>query len=243
MQSYKEFINGILESRDRFICGDEYCERHHIVPKCIGGTDANDNLIDLFAREHFEAHRLLALENPDNAKLAYAWGCMAFPSAKTHQRYELTPEEYEEARVAVSIARKGVKNSAGARKKISENHADVSGTNNPMYGKHHSSASKNKISEKAKARYETIENHPMYGTHRSEETKEKLRESHKGRYDGASNPRARKVIRLSDLQIYGYLNEAAQENNLCKDTMRQRCLTRIDFMYYDEWLSEQIIEC
>jgi hypothetical protein len=239
MQTYEEFINVILESRGRFACGNGYHERHHILPKCMGGKNDEDNLIDLYASEHFTAHKLLALENPSVDSLIYAWGCMAFPSTQTQQRYELTPEEYEEVRVAMSKMRKGAKNSAEARRKISENHADVSGENNPMYGKHHIDRSRKKISEKAKERYKNPENHPTYGKHRSEATKEKLRESHKGKYDGAKNPRARKVVRLSDLQIYDYLNKAAQENNVCKDTMRKYCLTHTDFMYYDEWLAKQ----
>lgn len=51
--TYKEFIDNILETRGRFACGDEYHERHHIVPKCIGGGNEELNLIDLYAREHF----------------------------------------------------------------------------------------------------------------------------------------------------------------------------------------------
>ena len=46
MKTYKEFINSILESRGRFACGGEYYERHHIIPKCIGGTNDEENLID-----------------------------------------------------------------------------------------------------------------------------------------------------------------------------------------------------
>lgn len=61
--TYDEFIQNILDNRGRFNCGDEYCERHHMLPKCMGGTDDKNNLIDLFAKEHFEVHRLLAMEN------------------------------------------------------------------------------------------------------------------------------------------------------------------------------------
>lgn len=71
--TYQAFIGNILQTRGRFACGDEYHERHHIVPKCLGGTNEENNLIDLFAREHFEAHRLLALEHPENNGLQYAW--------------------------------------------------------------------------------------------------------------------------------------------------------------------------
>ena len=63
METYQDFINNILETRGRFNCGDEYHEKHHIIPKCMDGTDDEDKLIDLYAKEHFIAHKLLALEN------------------------------------------------------------------------------------------------------------------------------------------------------------------------------------
>ena len=80
--TYQEFIDNILQIRGRFNCGNEYHERHHIVPKCMGGTNDEENLIDLFAREHFEEQRLLALENQDNDKLTYAWWNMCQCSEK-----------------------------------------------------------------------------------------------------------------------------------------------------------------
>ncbi len=36
-----------------------YYEYHHIIPKCVGGTDEDFNLVLLTAREHFLAHYLL----------------------------------------------------------------------------------------------------------------------------------------------------------------------------------------
>lgn len=39
---------------------DGYTERHHIIPKCRGGSDDHDNIVRLTAREHFIAHALLA---------------------------------------------------------------------------------------------------------------------------------------------------------------------------------------
>lgn len=38
---------------------DEYTERHHIIPKCFGGSNNSKNLVILTAREHFICHRLL----------------------------------------------------------------------------------------------------------------------------------------------------------------------------------------
>ena len=43
-------------------------ERHHIIPKSIGGSDASDNLVDLTLREHFICHLLLTkmVEHPQH---------------------------------------------------------------------------------------------------------------------------------------------------------------------------------
>ena len=306
--TYDEFINNILEARGRFACGDEYHERHHIAPKCMGGGDEEENLIDLFAREHFEAHRLLALENPDNDKLAYAWWMMSNVKDKNQNRIEITAEEYAEVKLALSnirrerfsgdrnpnygIHRYGKENpnygnrysdevrqkisvaasnrSEETRKKMSESmkkrFADP--TNCPTYGWNPSEETRKRMSESAKARcteewkrnlseqkkelFSNPENHPFYGRHHSEETKEKLRECNLGKtaseetkqklselFSGGNNPRARKIIRLSDLVVYDYLNQAAQENDMDKTTMRKYCLQHKNFMYYDEWLVKQ----
>lgn len=98
--TYKEFIDNILQRRGRFMNDDEYYERHHIIPRCKNGSDDEENLIDLFAREHFVAHKLLASENMDDDQLVSAYTLMAFVKDERQQRYELTPEEYEEARMA-----------------------------------------------------------------------------------------------------------------------------------------------
>lgn len=94
---YVDFIQNILDTRGRFQCGDTYHERHHITPKCMGGTNEETNLIDLFAEEHYIAHKLLAEENADNDKLQMAWWCMCH--IKTEDRcYQISAEEYAEAR-------------------------------------------------------------------------------------------------------------------------------------------------
>ena len=49
-----------------------YKERHHIIPRCMGGSDDPDNLVDLTAREHFIAHLLLAKMHPTNHAIVHA---------------------------------------------------------------------------------------------------------------------------------------------------------------------------
>ena len=91
--TYHDFIENILSTRGRNGCGDEYHEEHHIVPKCMGGANDKDNLIDLFADEHFIAHKLLAFENPDNDSLQRAFGTMAHVR-RDGRKYNVSEEDY-----------------------------------------------------------------------------------------------------------------------------------------------------
>lgn len=56
---------------------DLYTEVHHIVPKCLGGSNDPENLTRLTAKEHFVAHRLLAKIHDSNVDLAQAILLMA----------------------------------------------------------------------------------------------------------------------------------------------------------------------
>jgi len=49
-----------------------YTEKHHIIPRCLGGTDDKDNLVELTPEEHYLAHQLLIKIHPNNPKLVYA---------------------------------------------------------------------------------------------------------------------------------------------------------------------------
>jgi len=49
-----------------------YSEAHHIVPKCMGGTNDKTNIVHLSAREHFIIHILLTKIYPYEGKLLYA---------------------------------------------------------------------------------------------------------------------------------------------------------------------------
>ena len=75
--TYHEFIQKILDTRGRFNLDLPSRQRHHIVPRCHGGNNNDDNLIDLTRSEHLEAHRLLSIENPNDIRLLEAYRQMA----------------------------------------------------------------------------------------------------------------------------------------------------------------------
>ena len=308
--TYNDFIDNILNTRGRFACGDEYHEKHHIVPKCIGGANDKDNLIDLFAREHFIAHKLLAEENIDNAKLLYAYTCMAFMRNDCEHRHELTPEEYEAARIIRSQSLTGKNNpnygrscSESTKRKISEaNIGRVSynkgkhlseetkrklsaintgknlsneprekisnalkGRQSPNKGKHPSEEVRNKMRAIQKERFKNPENnpmygrtgelHPMYGRLHTEESIDKMREAHKREnlteetrkkmrenhadVSGKNNPQARQVIRLCDLKVFDTGKDVAIEMGISSGSVVYKCKNQKGFMYYDEYLAQQ----
>lgn len=53
-----------------------YTENHHIIPKCMGGSDTGSNLVSLTPEEHFLAHQLLIKIYPNEPKLVYAVNMM-----------------------------------------------------------------------------------------------------------------------------------------------------------------------
>ena len=83
MNYLKIYENLIQKAKSRIIKG--YKEKHHILPKCLGGKDDKDNLVDLTPEEHFIAHLLLTKIYPDNSALVHA-AVMMTVNGKNHVR-------------------------------------------------------------------------------------------------------------------------------------------------------------
>jgi hypothetical protein len=80
----------------------EYTERHHIIPKSLGGNDNPLNLVELTNEEHFKAHVLLTemTIGEARAKMCYAlWNMSNVKNVHQTSRYIPTPEEYNEAKI------------------------------------------------------------------------------------------------------------------------------------------------
>lgn len=54
----------------------EYCEKHHIIPRCMNGSDELNNITILTYREHYIAHMLLTKIYPQHRGVNYAFLCM-----------------------------------------------------------------------------------------------------------------------------------------------------------------------
>lgn len=120
-----------------------YSERHHIMPRSLGGGDEAANLVRLTPKAHFLAHRLLAKIHggPMWAALAY----MANPKATSARGVKVTSRTYDTIRRHDALWRsdfytennpfRGKSHSAATRLKMRGPRPSVSGVNNHRYGK------------------------------------------------------------------------------------------------------------
>jgi hypothetical protein len=68
---YRKIYNSIVsQGKNRLFEG--YTESHHVIPRCMGGTDDPKNLVNLTAEEHYVCHQLLVKIYPDDIGLVRA---------------------------------------------------------------------------------------------------------------------------------------------------------------------------
>ena len=131
--NYQKIYNNLIESRKKLNRSkrDSYFENHHIIPKCLNGSNDKDNLILLTAREHFIAHWLLikiAKNKNEKIKLELSFRCFLWDKDK---KRKLTARQFELIRLCtngtLSERLKGNKYALGTKrteetkKKMSEN--------------------------------------------------------------------------------------------------------------------------
>jgi len=86
---------------------DSYVESHHILPKCIGGSNEKENLVNLTPEEHYLAHQLLVKIYPNNHSLIKA-ASMMIPNRPSNKMYGWLKRKFRETQ---SITQNGVNNS------------------------------------------------------------------------------------------------------------------------------------
>jgi hypothetical protein len=83
--NYKKHYDLLIEkAKNRTY--DGYVELHHIVPRCLGGSDDRTNLVPLTPEEHYVAHQLLVKIHPGNYALVKA-AAMMVPSRPSNRLY------------------------------------------------------------------------------------------------------------------------------------------------------------
>jgi len=100
--NYQKIYQNLIENRKQNIL-ESYVETHHIIPKCLGGTDRKENLVKLTAREHFVAHQLLIKIYPTSKKLIYAVQMMSNNKQYGSKKYAWLKEIYSESQTGEKI--------------------------------------------------------------------------------------------------------------------------------------------
>lgn len=124
---------------------NEYFESHHILPKCMGGTET----VLLTAKEHYICHLLLCriTTGTNKHKMINALIKMAFSKSEGQKRYtaksyslvrKLIAEKNSETMKGVpksEKAKQNMKGRSGTWKREDRHKERMVGLNNPMYGK------------------------------------------------------------------------------------------------------------
>jgi hypothetical protein len=161
---YKKIYSALCIKSFNRIHTEEIYEKHHIIPKCMGGSDNVDNIAILTPKEHFIAHKLLCEIYPDNPKLSYAlWAMMNLNNKYQNRNYTISSREYDRLR-----------------------HTYIKLQSSPKSEIHKNKISKSWTEERRKnasirlTEYNKNRIHPLKGKHHSELTKQKIRIANTG---------------------------------------------------------------
>lgn len=222
--NYEKIYNQIVNrAKNRIL--ECYTEKHHIIPRCMGGSDDKENLVSLTAREHFLCHHLLVRIYPENIKLKFALWAMCNMKSKRQSRYVPSSKIYESIKLEVikliSEKKKGVKLTEEHKRKTSET---LKGRKRPqeVIDKIH----KKRLVSGWKHSDETRKK--MTGRKLSEETRKKISKANIKRN---SSPEFRK--KLSDVSVhkkkciidgvwYESIRQASNELNIKWDMVSDR---------------------
>jgi len=116
---YYRWYYQIIDSARKRSRPDGYYEKHHIIPRCMGGNNEWWNIVNLTYREHYLAHWLLTkiTEGEILKKMNYALVRMG--QCNPRQIREISSRWYERSKQAARDANIGRKPSEETRKRIS----------------------------------------------------------------------------------------------------------------------------
>ena len=171
--------------RENPLDDSSYGEKHHIIPKSLGGTNKKENIVKLTAREHYICHRLLVkmTEGKDKAKMSYAIRNLINQQNPHQTRQKVSSKIYD-------LIIKDTKKSIGNVQR---------GVNNPYYGKKHTKEIRDRMKVKR-----ANQPPPMLGKNHSIDTKEKLREANRKQFEDPYQIELRRKVcnKIKGMKIY-----------------------------------------
>lgn len=204
---YTKCYYSIIErAKSRDLPKNIYTERHHIIPRSIGGLDEPDNLVKLTAKEHRLAHILLpkmTIQPGHTKSMWYALWMMLRTKNKNQDRKISKGTMFELAKIEVaknsSRLHKGKTVSKETREKLSKS---CLGRTSAFKGKTHSDEAKQRLSEHRKGKTNSpktiakiLDSRKHY--RHSVETKRKISQSQKGKKVVISDETRKKISESS----------------------------------------------
>jgi hypothetical protein len=180
----------VERARKRALVG--YSERHHVIPRCLGGSEEAANIVRLTPEEHYVAHQLLVRIHPEEKRLIHAAVWMAKRCSGNK---------------AFGWLRR--RNAAVARERSSRLFGESE--NNPFFGKRHTASSLEKITDAARKRgpeWRAKLSIAAKARKASEETRAKLSLVHRGRGHSGWKHSAETKERIS--QIHRGMKRSAE---------------------------------
>jgi hypothetical protein len=105
---YTQIYNRIVENAKSLqLPNNIYTEKHHILPKSMGGNNSSTNIVRLLAREHFLCHWLLVkmTEGKHKRSMSHALRMMLAINPKKHKdRYIPKSKIYELVKLSANKA-------------------------------------------------------------------------------------------------------------------------------------------
>lgn len=194
--NYKRIYDMIIDNaKNRVLEG--YSERHHIIPKSLGGSNKKENLVRLTAREHFICHWLLTkfTKGKDRIKMLQAMNMMSVKHKK-HNRY-LNSKKFAQVKEELygdNGLLKGKNHYCYGKKLSNEHRAKVSKSRKQMFKDNPEELKRVKQMSlnRTKEHQEKI-NEANRGQKRTKESRKLISEVHKGLQVGSKNGKSRAV--------------------------------------------------
>lgn len=225
---YQKVYNDLIQKRKNnpIFKKDQYCECHHIIPKCMGGTDNKENLVNLTPREHFIAHLLLARIYRDTIYYSSCLSAVIYMIAASHRykqrSFSFNSKAYERIRIEYSNSRKNY-----FEKLSKEKQQEIStAISNGLRGRKLSEEHKRNIGLGGKGKKKP-ESFRINATKRLKEYNELQRKP---------------VLCITTGKIYSSVNDAEKDTNAC---VARVCMGKyhssggLQFRYLDDELNNQ----